>query len=452
MRPKDKWNKAPPKDKRKRKSRRMRLLEVPGAATRSNARRLAMKGTESSPGPAEGSSQAEDEESPEAETGPEETGTEKAADNAETGEGTDNGARRANSAEPPTSAQKNTQWTDAGAMGALKRAIQSSPARNFDSRHTQLSESQLTPKPVRRNLFGSASKSKDEDALRTLGDAFINGMSHTPKSTPTKQGYPPPEKENSNPAASNNSQDEPVSAVDGTNDAVDFPGSPTPKRRSPRRLQSNKSPTEKGYGVPSPSPAGQQNKQPQLPREKSSGLSASASRVNSNSKSTRSKPPSMSLQKDQHIETVDGLILNIFDSEDETGTQRSPSLFTPSKWPTTTDSWADWMTSGHISPLRTSSGQTRPDSGVSGSSADQFNKELTSPSFLQGEIDDESLHQLFGGDPAEALGSDMFNPGLVDPQLLDVWPKGADGEQGIGELDDAALAAIMQEVNGDPNS
>ena len=454
MRPEDKWNKAPPKDKRKRKSKRMRLLEAPGAATRSNARRLAMKGTESSPGPAEGSSpQGEDEESPEAETGPDEAGTERPiANNAEAGDVAGHGTGRANSAEPPTSPQKTRQLSDAEAMDALKRAIQSSPARNFETRQAQLSETQLTPKPVRRNLFGSP-KSKDAEALRNLSDAFINGMGRTPRSTPPKQANLPPEKENVDPAPSNDGMDELFGTGDNADDTLELPASPTPKRRSPRRLHANNPETDKDNNVPSPSPTEQQKQQLQLLRQENSVLTDSASRVNnsSNAKSTKSKPSLTSPQKDKQIETVDGLILNIFDSEDDPGTQRSPNLFTPSKWPTVTDSWADWMASDHISPLGTrSTGRLRPDSGISGGSADQFHKGPTDPSFLQGGINDQSLHELFGGNHPDTMDSEMFG---LDPNILDAWAKGVEGGQGIGELDDASLAAIMQEVNnGDGNS
>src|SRR5436190_8902947 len=56
MRPENKWNKVPPKDKKKRKTRRTKPPSVAGAATRSRSKAQASKRAESSPGPTEASS------------------------------------------------------------------------------------------------------------------------------------------------------------------------------------------------------------------------------------------------------------------------------------------------------------------------------------------------------------------------------------------------------------
>ena len=395
MRPENKWNTRPPKDKRKRKPKpKINIIrERLQATTRSQSRELACKGTEpiefifatDRPSPA-----VDDGVTPDAET----SQNDPKMRNATVG---DCALTRESSGIPAESTDKGDSWQQEGPMEALRRAIQSSPARNMnmDVRKMQFSEENLTPKPVRRALFTS----KDGTAMKTLGNAFLNGLQRSPRANPRSKGALPG-KENDPPVANeNDGLDGLFETPDEAKQVVDFPASPTPKRRSSRREQ----------GALSPSRA--------------LGLSPRATRINQLAKSSSPSP-----KKNQSIPGFEGLNLNfnIFDSELDLGNQYDTNLFSPPMLQAT-DDFTEWFQTDGTSmsgvPKGEGSEQRRPNTSASVATTI---KDLTSPAFTQGDIDtDDKLRALLGevvNQPSGTTGnSSLFNNQEIDAQLADLW-------------------------------
>ncbi|KAL1956020.1 hypothetical protein VTO42DRAFT_7835 [Malbranchea cinnamomea] len=427
MRPENRWNRPPAKDKKKRKSTRVRPPGAPGAATRSQTRALLNKGTESSPGPESSSPDGDDEATPDKQE--KENSSKK-----DQSRNSNTGVRRANSAEPPSYSEKGDRMRQEEAFEALRRAIQSSPARNMEIHHMQFSEPNLTPKPVRRALFTS----KDEAVMKTLSDAFINGMQRSPR-TSLKKTSCPVDKENQ-PSTSNDGLVNLLGTGDNANQDVELPASPTPKHRTSRDF-------DKSQDSGSPS---------RILR-----LSLRASRTNEPGRG--SKPPSPSPRKSpksQTLEGTDDLIFDMLNSEGGSGNRNDPFSFSPSKL-LVTDNWTDWLPSDYISPSGSQEGASgRKDVTVSGASGEQqpsAEKASTSPALTDG--NGQNLHSLLGNTSHQSseirFDTDMFtNPDMVDPQFLDLWSKSANGPPGSGgmdNIDEAVFSAIMQEINNKTN-
>ena len=142
--------------------------------------------------------------------------------------------------EPSTSTSK---WDDISAAAALKRAIQSSPARLVGSQQSPIElEDDLTPKPTRRLLFPSPRR---KDEMKTLDDNGSAPSDHLSQSTTNnitpvlvvddtqydKENCPPP-----------------LDANDDLNNIfqdINFPLARTPEKkiRSPSSTNSFKTPT-----------------------------------------------------------------------------------------------------------------------------------------------------------------------------------------------------------------
>lgn len=348
MRPEHKWNNKTQNansSKRKRSQRRTGPLSNMNAATRIHP--LSAKPVASSPGCTDASSPAEEGPTPR---------TENDKDDNE-GQNLPSKRRRANSLE---------HRKDQDPMEALRRAIQSSPARNAP----MTSENSLTPKPVRRNLFPS----QNEGPLKALSDSIVNSPRRSPRIASRESDKRPQDKENHVPGVHSDLN----CLFQGPGFELEFPASPTPKRRNPRlgdkRLaMPYNSPTSRRKDVDSSdlSPT-------KLTAQKLQRIQESPSRLNKTPKQPRSDTfsslPGNSLEN----------ITDIF--EDDTNKDAS-FLFDPSK----NGDWADWMASDYVSPMGSDADQPN------GDDQDLINLILSDPNF-QNENNPFSDSGLFGSD------------------------------------------------------
>lgn len=283
--------------------------------------------------------------------------------------------RRANSVEPPRSTETaKDRWERDDAMEALRRAIQSSPARTTDSRKgPSPNENHLTPKPVRRALFGA---SNHDGPLKELGASCVNSCS--PRRSPriaTRDEKQVPDKENNGPT--------PNGDLDGLfeSPSIDFelPVSPTPRRRHPRTSAIH----ERRHSLPPNSPTNTRRKNPSGTPTPTRLTAERLQRIQDSHDAPRSSPrqqrspnkdgiatlPDASLQSGA-FESIDGMMMDIFD--DAPG-QDNPFQIEDMKFDG--DNWANWLPSGYVSPAASDEG---PDD-----SEDLINAILSDPSVLK---------------------------------------------------------------------
>ncbi|EEP80161.1 predicted protein [Uncinocarpus reesii 1704] len=445
MRPENKWNKPPPKDKRKRKSNR-RPPAVPAASTRSQMRLLAAKRSESSPPPTEASSPNDEQTTP------------------KNGKGLGNNrvsqcrssTRRANSAEPQKSTTNNDRWKQEDAFEALRRAIQSSPARNLETRNNSFMEPNLTPKPVRRTLFQS---SKDDNAMKTLTEALVNSVRRSPRSSPKKS------KQNTSPKGKSQLPDDGLDHLfEGGEDGLfdlETPNSPSPKQKDRSNTQTI---NKENLNTPSKAPNTSREQQT-LGQAIDAGKNPSGE---SGISSFWNSPNSRS------FETIDGLVLNIFESDQESLAQTDAfQSFVPSK--PANGAWADWDASDYISPKTSEGAEGLADKqGQNSTASNEDNTRFsTSPGLCNEDAPNEvsdsraneeaELRSLLLASTSEYMrfndasgisDSDIFDPALVDPELLNsMWDKddiltspSSSKGTGVEQFDAEVISAIIQEV------
>lgn len=249
MRPENKWNKQPAKDKRKRSARSRKGPLSGGAvvATRSRSRAQVGLPAGSSPAHTDASSPAGENGSPLGDDGVTPVvDNENQDDNEVEGDEQQPAKRaRASSAEPTrTTDTTQSRWDDNAAMEALKRAIQSSPARNLDSRVLKLNGESLTPKPVRRALFPNA----QDTPLKTLGESLMNSPRRSPRVASRGSEKSVADKENTSSAADRSLDD----LFNSPSFDFTIPTTPTPKRRTPR--------SDRRLSLPYCSPTANRNK------------------------------------------------------------------------------------------------------------------------------------------------------------------------------------------------
>lgn len=279
MRPENKWNKQPAKDKRKRSSRARKgpLTGSGTTSTRSRSKSQMNSAPGSSPAHTDTSSPAGDNGS---QAGDDRVtpAVENDNENEETNDCIEmdhpNKRFRASSAEP-TSNTLQSRWDENAAVEALKRAIQSSPARNLDVHVSKSHEVNLTPKPVRRALFPHGNH---DGPLKALGESLLNSPRRSPRVSSRASEKTVADKENTPSAANRN--------LDGLFDSPSFDfnlrHTPTPKRRTPRS-------NERRLSLPFCSPSANKTK------HSTTGLSPNTPR----SRQTRS-----SSDKDSSIEST----------------------------------------------------------------------------------------------------------------------------------------------------
>lgn len=489
MRPENKWNKT--KDKSKRKSRGRGILPPVGAATRSQRKaQMAPKRMESSPVPTDASSPAGgDSATPEKRNGNEAENDEESQPSSK--------KRRANSMEPRKSTDTaQSRWDGNDANEALRRAIQSSPARNAASRNESSAEANLTPKPVNRLLFPTPKKS----AMKSIGDSVVNTIRKSPRGTSTRSPETALDKENRPPESPRNDNLDHLFDDDGPRAGLEPPSSPTPKRRvAPLGLaattrQSNlasisTSPAEQGPGSMFQSEANQptspaaRSTAEGLEHPESLGTTVEEYRVRNLMGGHDSPTPStQNTAPRQNYEVIDGMVMDIFDSEDEASvaqTESNYSVAAPKGPPST--SFSNWIDRKETSPAQNedleeqkrrteqdaelfgidpnSPGVRNPEN-ISGDSLDEFfanNSDLMNPDkgFRPIIFEDStaqpsavnSSHDEFNQSILPHL--DFFDPELVDPALMELGAQ--DGGTGGGKessgIDNATLSALLHEVN-----
>lgn len=443
MRPENKWNKQAAKDKRKRKSNR-RPPAVPAASTRSQSRILAAKRSESSPPPTESSSPNDEEITPKNGAGSGSTGSQSRPSN-----------RRANSAEPPKSSNKNDRWQQEDAFEALRRAIQSSPARNLEKRNVPYKEPNLTPNPVRRTLFQSA---KDDTAMKALSEALINSVRRSPRSSPRKS------KSTSNPEINTHAPGDGLDHLfEGENEEfvdLDPPHSPTPRQKTSAANAQAKN--KENIATPSKQPS--KRNDPANQQAPGQELSSTKTKNDGSGMSTYWNSPNS-----RSFETIDGLVLNIFETDED-------SFQTFSHPKTSSNSnWLDWDPSDYVSPGTTAEGITRGQNEMSNAAAtstseDSNSKEAPHDAGGSMTVEDTEFRSLLlasANDFAnfncstELSDSDIFDSSLVDPQLFSsMWAKESaittspadEKNDGMDQFDPDVISAIIQEVTGRPDT
>ncbi|OJD14948.1 hypothetical protein AJ78_04763 [Emergomyces pasteurianus Ep9510] len=353
MRPENKWNKQPPKDKGKRQTRRNK--PPAGASTRARSKALASKPSESSPGPTEASSPPGEDVTTPPDNGNDRT----AADDEDVPPPSRSISRRANSEEPPKSADKReNRWREEDAMKALHRAIQSSPARNMENRNLPFMEANLTPRPIRRSLFPS---SKDDDTMKTLSDATINAIRRSPR-VATKQSKLTPTKEGAT-VRLTDGLDDLFECGDAENGPLSFPGSPTPKQNNRRFISTptkkSKASSNSGISTNDSKKNGDSHSSPsrltaeELKRasREGSGLTPRAYRINNLLREEATQLPSLqNSPRLRNFESLGGLVLDIFDSDEDSVAQTDSFYpFVPPQYETSSN-WADWAAETSISP------------------------------------------------------------------------------------------------------
>ncbi|KAL5343123.1 hypothetical protein BJX70DRAFT_394137 [Aspergillus crustosus] len=350
MRPEHKWNKA--KDEKKKRPRRNGRSGGPLSAGRTRSE--SSKPDASSPGVSDASSPAADDDAtpgPDNEAGDKTGDSEQDKNNDEAQEPSPK-RRRANSVEPRKSSDKaGSRWEPEDAREALRRAIQSSPARNLASRNiSSPGENNLTPKPVRRVLFPNSQN--EGGPLRALGESVLN----SPKRGPRNSGAQDSNKE------SGEKENQAASDLDRLFESPSFEfdhcPSPTPKRRN-QRLNAG----DKRHSLPSVSPAAKTRRDAapdttptkhsaqRLQRVQSSPGSVSRhSRTPGRSRSRFSDIPSLSddVFGTGAFQSMDDMIVDIF-SED--AAIHTDPLFGLDTGPANSN-WTDWLPSDCISPSR----------------------------------------------------------------------------------------------------
>ncbi|KAI9043474.1 putative GATA transcription factor (Ams2) [Aspergillus affinis] len=367
MRPENKWNKGS-NNKRKRPPRNRKTggpLSTNGTATRSRKSESG-KTDGSSPGASDASTPAnEDPATPRAEndsnkkTGSTEKNTQENDDDDDDDDDDDveelpSKRRRATSLEPRKSTDTSgNRWQEQNAVGALRRAIQSSPARNLENHSSAaLGEKTITPKPVRRVLFPNSQN--EGGPLKALGESALNSPRRSPRIASRESDKRSQDKENGGGSNSANLD----RLFESPSFGFDLPTSPTPRRRNPRAGVLSEKRLSLPYNSPSSSKArrdiGSDLSPTKLTAQRlqriQSSPASSTPRQGRTPKQSRSQMPDLSSLPDDAFgtEAFEGMnsIVDIF-SEDTASAVHTDSLFAfeASKGPSSSN-WADWLSPG----------------------------------------------------------------------------------------------------------
>ncbi|KAJ5939070.1 hypothetical protein N7466_002204 [Penicillium verhagenii] len=411
MRPENKWNKSASDGNKKRPIRNRRSggpLSVPSARTRSMV--ASSVTAASSPAPTEASS-----------IQPDEGATPQLDDSQDQDQGQDeegenypNKRRRANSVEPRRSTESSyARWEHDDAVEALRRAIQSSPARNMKvrpqtERAPSLDETNTTPKPLRRALFAS---SHNEKSLKELGPSLLNGGSprRSPK-TASHEHKQPRDKENIAPTPNNDLND----LFESPSVDLNLLTSPTPRRPHARfnmherrlSLPSNSpnSTRHKDVGkTPSPTRLTAERLQHIQDGQDSPRTTPRQNRSPNKQRSPNKHDFSTLLSQSLHtasLQPFDSIILDILDD-----TPVQPDFFQIGEGSKgESHNWADWLPEAYVSP-------TASEENLQGSE-DFINSLLSGPTALK-----ENLHDK------------QFNPFNFDVELPDSGFFSSDAQQ-----------------------
>ncbi|KAL4802085.1 hypothetical protein BDV18DRAFT_147483 [Aspergillus unguis] len=389
MRPENKWNKPkdPVKKRRARNSRKGGPLSTDtGRAGRS---RSTSKPDASSPGASDASTPAADDDAtpcPDNEAG-EKTGEGEQEKHDEDDQERPSKRRRANSVEPRKSSDTaGSHWQEGDAIEALRRAIQSSPARRLASRTSAPGEKDLPPKPVRRVLFPNSQN--EGRPLKALGPSLLNSPKSSRVSNAQESNKDSGDKENQ----ANNGLDR---LFESPSFDLDPSASPTPKRRNHRSIAADKrlslpslSPAAKSRmnGAPDTTPT--RHPARRLQRVQSSpGTGSRLIRTPGRSRSVAPDLPTMSddIFGTAAFQGMDEMMVDIFSEDAGSMIHTDPLFELGSK--DQTHNWADWLPTD-TSPSKSVANRNNDD-------ADIINALLSDPNF----------------------GKDMFD--VPDPRTLD---------------------------------
>ncbi|KAJ5973508.1 hypothetical protein N7481_010718 [Penicillium waksmanii] len=403
MRPENKWNKQPAEkigEKRKRPSRTRKQSGGPLSKPRTRSKVATSEVAASSPAPTEASSVHPEDgptpqgttprgTTPQVENAHDETHTE-----AEDCEGSASKRRRANSAEPPRSADSvRGRWEGQDAVEALKLAIQSSPARNMESRKIPTADAtKLTPKPVRRALFQAG---QQDGPLRELGASFVNSCS--PRRSPRIASTSHDDKRQQEKANQGHANIDDL--FESPSLDFDLPVSPTPRRRNTCVNVMH----ERRHSLPTNSPTAN--------RKREAGAAATAARLTAErlqrvqegpqSTPRQSRSPNKNgstTLSDGDLYTdafnaLDGMMLDIFD-EANRGTLNLDGVKLSG------NDWADWLPSDYVSPTGSEDGPAP--------SEDLINVILSDPSAMKENIHPSDFN-IFNFDDTDIPDSGFFS-------------------------------------------
>ncbi|KAL4974700.1 hypothetical protein BDW66DRAFT_161009 [Aspergillus desertorum] len=366
MRPENRWNKASyEKRKRPRRARKdsgpLSTNKRPGGRSTSEP----SKPDASSPGVSDASSPAADDDAT--------PGPDKDAGKAGETEGLKNDdvqepstkRRRANSAEPRKSSDRaGSRWHEGDAREALRRAIQSSPARNLAGDDASApGERNLPPKPVRRVLFPNSQN--EGGPLRALGESVLNSPKRSSRLPGVQEANKEPcEKENQTP-------NELDCLFESPSFEFELCASPTPKRRNQRLTAA-----DKRHSLPSVSPARSRKDaavditQTRTPARRLQRVQSSPGSVpyqNRTPGRSRSLIPDLPAMSDDifgtaAFQSMDEMIVDIF-SDNATSTIHTDPLFGLDSRNMSNNNWADWLPSD-LSPSKSDGNRNNDDADI----------------------------------------------------------------------------------------
>ncbi|PLN76681.1 hypothetical protein BDW42DRAFT_178207 [Aspergillus taichungensis] len=379
MRPEHKWNKGVAnKKKRPSRSRKGGPLSINGTATRSRSR-AESKVDGSSPGASDTSSPAADDGTTPADHDHQhdhQTGRE----NDDDVQDPPSKKRRANSAEPSRSSEK-SRWENEDPMEALRRAIQSSPARNMENRKSAAAGEAILNSPRRSPRIATRGSDKGEDKENASGD-----LDNLFEGSPSFD--------------------------------CDLPASPTPKRRQPRTSV----PGEKRLSLTgSPS-----SRRRMANMESPTKLTAQRlQRIQSSPGTPRQRTPKPLRQQTSEMGPLpadtfpsdtfggmDNVMVDIF-SEDAASAVHSDSLFVfePSRCASSSN-WPEWLPSDYVSP-----NGSEDDQGAGDESRDLINAILADPEVQKQNLNNPSF-DLFNFTDSSILDSGFFGSDALNNDLM----------------------------------
>ncbi|RDW63060.1 putative GATA transcription factor (Ams2) [Aspergillus mulundensis] len=366
MRPENKWNKASSSYEKRKRTRRTRKDGGPLSTAKGPGGRGASEPSKpdaSSPGVSDASTPAADDDA----TPGADSDANKSGDMAE--QKNDDSQqpaakrRRANSMEPRKSSDKaGSRWQEGDAREALRRAIQSSPAKNLAGGSASApGERNLPPKPVRRVLFPNSQN--EGGPLKALGESVLNSPKRSSRVPVQEANKAPGEKENQT-----------ANDLDRLFESPSFEfelcASPTPKRRNQRLTA-----TDKRHSHPSVSPAAKSRRDGALDTTPTRTSARRLQRVQSSPGSvphlnrtpgrSRSLIPDLPTMSDDIFGTaafqgMDEMMVDIF--SDNAAINTDPLFGLDSRNMPNAD-WPDWLPSD-LSPTKSVGNQNNDDADI----------------------------------------------------------------------------------------
>jgi hypothetical protein len=239
----------------------------------------------------------------------------------------------------PSTVTPGRQWSKMDAREAM-RATKSSPVRRAARANSVAGG--VTPKSVRRSLFQDTQK---DGPLKDLDASMVNSCSprRSPRIASTKDDKPT-EKENIAPNPHDDLDDLFESPSVGFDSA-----SPTPRRRNPRlnaiekRTVLGNSPSlkkRKDFQVMTPARLSAERLQ------RIQGLQDRSTRPQKSPAKPEAQTKDVEDTLPNSIESIDGMILDIFDENDRPNFELESAKFA-------CENWADWLPTDFVSPVDT---------------------------------------------------------------------------------------------------